>query len=218
MSDLSVVIADDHPVFREGLIALIERQPGISIVAQATDGVEAIEACAEHQPAVAILDLSMPRCSGTQSIEAIRERCPRTRVLVLTMHDDPRFLRSALAAGAAGYVVKQLASRDILEAIRSVHQGKAFIRISLADDTLRAAVNAGPARGARPAIALSDRERQVLRLVALGYTNQEAAEELGVGKKSIDSYRHRLQQKLGFSRRSEIVRYALEMGILDVDR
>lgn len=213
-----VLLADDHAVLREGLSALIERQEDMEVVAQARDGLEAVELCVDRRPDVAVIDLSMPRMSGLAAIEEIRQRSPETRVVVLTMHDNARHLRSALDAGAVGYLVKELVSREILEAIRAAHAGQVFVRMHLANETppLERDEPGRPA-AAEAQVALSQRERQVLRLIARGYTHQEIADALSVGKKSVDSYRARLQQKLGLSRRSDIVRYALASGDLSPD-
>ena len=218
MKPIGVVLADDHAVLREGLAALIGGQEGMCVYAQARDGIEAVAACKATQPDVALVDLSMPKLGGIEAIAQIHQVSPGTRVVVLTMHDNPRYLRSALAAGAAGYVVKELVSREIFEAIRAVYGGQLFIRMSLASEQAGAATDSR-LESPRPVphATLSHRERQVLRLIALGYTNQEAADSLSVGKKSIDSYRARIQQKLGLSRRSDIVRYALETGVLSRD-
>ncbi len=218
MKEIGIVLADDHAVLREGLAALIDRQEDMVVLGQAADGAEAVDLCAATKPAVAVIDLSMPKLGGLEAIAAISEISPKTRVVVLTMHDTPRHLRSALAAGASGYVVKELASREILEAIRAADSGQVFVRMSIANDVLDES-ETGEARKRRgvPEVTLSKREREVLYLIARGYTNKEAAEALGVGKKSIDSYRARLQQKLELSRRSDLVRYALDTGVLSSD-
>lgn len=215
MNEIGIVLADDHAVLREGLAALIDRQEDMVVLAQASDGEQAVELCAKNKPQVALIDLTMPRLGGMEAIPAILEGSPGTRVVVLTMHDNPQHLRSALAAGASAYVVKELASREILEAIRAAHSGQVFIRMSLAGDVSGRAVPDEPRKkGAVPEVTLSKREREVLSFIARGYTNKETAEALGVGKKSVDSYRARLQQKLELSRRSDLVRYALDAGLL----
>ncbi|MCA9668203.1 MAG: response regulator transcription factor [Myxococcales bacterium] len=218
-ASIGVVLADDHAVLREGLAALIDAQPDMTVLAQLDDGAAALTSCRELSPDVLIVDLTMPGVGGLEVVEKLAQQAPRTRALVLTMHDNPRYLRSALAAGAAGYVVKALAAREVLDAIRAVHRGEAFVRVSLAGGALGGAVATATAPRLRgvPKATLSQRERQVLRLIAYGYTNLEAAEALGVGKKSIDSYRERLQHKLGLSRRSELVRYALDAGLLSAE-
>ena len=215
MKKIGIVLADDHAVLREGLAALIDRQEDMVVLGQAGDGEQAVELCADAKPAVAVIDLSMPKLGGLEAISAISSESPRTRVVVLTMHDTPRHLRSALAAGASGYVVKELASREILEAIRAAYSGQVFVRMSMANEISdqAAASEAQKQRGV-PGVTLSKREREVLYLIARGYTNKEAADALGVGKKSVDSYRARLQQKLELSRRSDLVRYALDTGVL----
>ncbi len=216
---IGVVLIDDHAILREGLVALIEKQEDMRVLGQAGDGVEGLSLCRDHRPDVAIIDLTMPILGGLAAISKVCEACPDTRIVVLTMHDKPEYLRSALAAGAAGYVVKELASREILEAVRAAHLGQIFVRMSLAteDTAVESNKSTGPRTRGVPTTKLSSREKEVLGFIVLGYTNQETADALGVGKKSVDSYRARIMQKLGLSRRSELVRYAIDSGLLAQD-
>lgn len=215
MKQIGIVLADDHAVLREGLAALIDRQEDMFVLAQAGDGEEAVELCAKTKPSVAVIDLTMPKLGGMEAVAAITDESPETRIVVLTMHDSAQHLRSALAAGASGYVVKELASREILEAIRAAHRGQVFVRMSLANEAPDLAPTKAHDQGrSAPRATLSKREQEVLSYIARGYTNKETAEALGVGKKTVDSYRARLQQKLELSRRSDLVRYAIEVGLL----
>lgn len=171
-----------------------------------------VQKAIETAPAVVVMDLTMPGGGGMKAIERIRHQCPAARVLVLTMHDAPAYLRSALAAGASGYVVKSAADTELLAAIRAVHRG----RVAL-DPSLAAAVVYGslPRRtvGGSPAGTLSPREREVLDLIAQGYTNQQMADQLGLSVKTVETYRSRLVEKLGLRSRAELVRYALDSGL-----
>jgi DNA-binding NarL/FixJ family response regulator len=211
---IRVFIADDHAIVRDGLSALIAGQFDMEIVGEAGDGLEAIAGCRKEQPDVAVVDLSMPGCSGVEAIKHIRECSPKTRVLVLTMHDEPSYLRATLAAGSAGYLVKCTASRELIDAIRHVHQGSSYIRMSLSEEALRDVVRDPRAPIEGEQASLSQRERQVLELLAYGFTNKEIAQRLDLATKSIDTYRVRLQDKLGLKGRARLVRYALDHGIL----
>ena len=181
---------------------LIDSQADLTIVAEAADGVEAVEKARRIKPDVVILDLTMPRLSGFEALRQIRAECPDTRVLILTMHDDPAYGRSLLAAGALGYVTKKAADRELLLAIRTVREGRMFVDLSQAEEMLPQAA------------PLSQRERQVLEELARGFTHQEIADRLALSIKTVETYLARLSTKLGLHRRAELVRYALEIGLL----
>jgi two-component system response regulator NreC len=211
MVRIRVLLADDHAVLRAGLRALIRAQPDLDVVGEAGDGDGAVQKAIDTAPDVVVMDLTMPG-GGVRAIERIRHQCPAVRVLVLTMHDAPAYLRSSLAAGASGYVVKSAADSDLLAAIRAVHRGKVVL-----DPSLAAAVVYGslPRRtvGGSPGGPLSPREREVLDLIAQGYTNQQMADQLGLSVKTVETYRSRLVEKLGLRSRAELVRYALDSGL-----
>ncbi len=213
---IRVAIVDDHAVMRDGLDALISSQSDMEVVGQAADA-DAVEPIVGRAlPDVLILDVSMPSGSGIEAIQRVRRISARTRVLVLTMHDDQAFLRSALAAGAAGYIVKNAAGRDLLTAIREVHSGRSYVSITLSNEGLQHVLENVEASASDPLrqSGLSQRERQVLGLLAQGYTHRDIAERLDVAKKTIDTYRARIGEKLGLRTRADIIRYALENGIL----
>ena len=214
---IRVLIADDHAVLREGLVALIDGQEDLTVVAQASDGLEAIELASEHKPDVIVLDITMPRCGGIRAIDKIREVTPHSRILILTMHDDQTYLRAALAAGAAGYVVKRTAGKQLLAAIREVHEGRSYINVTLSPATLQEVVQEKGADGSGQSMPLSSRELEVLKLVARGFTNKQIAEQLDVAKKTVDTYRARVAEKLNLHTRADLVRYALETGLLGPD-
>jgi DNA-binding NarL/FixJ family response regulator len=215
---IRIVIADDHAVLRAGLRLLINGQPDMEVVGEAADGSEAVTRARETQPDVMLLDLSMPGQGGMQAITGIRQAAPNTRVLALTMYDDPAYLRSVLATGGAGYVVKSVADMELLTAIRAVANGRTFVDLpgldrSPAEQGVQGS-DGGAAQTERSLSLLSDRERTVLSLVAQGYTNQEVADQLEVSVKSVETYRARLMDKLGLQNRADLVRYALECGLL----
>jgi len=197
-----ILLADDHAILRAGLAMLIEAQDDLVVVGEAADGIEAVDKTRKLKPDVVILDLTMPRLSGLEALREIRHDCPDTGVLVLTMHDDPAYGRSLLAAGALGYVTKKAADRELLLAIRTVREGRHFVDLSQAEAMLP---NPGP---------LSQREQQVLTELAQGFTHQEIADRLALSIKTVETYLARLSSKLGLHRRADLVRYALDVGLL----
>ncbi len=215
MGRIRVLVADDHAVLRAGLRVLIGAQPDMEVVGEAADGDEAVRKVGEARPDVALVDLTMPGVGGIKAIERIRRESPTTRVLVLTMHDVPAYLRSALAAGATGYVVKRAADSELLSAIRGVSQGRTVLDPMLAATVVQRGIGrrltAGQPGG--PASVLSSREHEVLDLVAQGYTNQQIADRLGLSVKTVETYRARLVEKLGLRSRADLVRYAVDSGL-----
>ncbi len=210
------MIADDHAILRSGLRLLVDAQPDMDVVAEAPDGEAAIQAARETKPDVALMDLTMPRTGGMRALQEIVRTCGKTRVLVLTMHDDPAYLRSVLAAGASGYVLKRSVDAELLTAIRAVHRGGTFVDPSLADVLVQdvLAKKGAKASPRRPVNILSERELQVLRLVARGYSSRQIAKQIFVGVKTVETYRSRLALKLGLRTRSDLVRFAMQMGLL----
>jgi two-component system response regulator NreC len=215
-SKIRVMIADDHAILRAGLKLLVNAQADLEVVSEAPDGAQAVQAARETRPDVALMDLTMPGTGGMQALRQIVQSCPKTRVLVLTMHDDPAYLRSVLAAGASGYVLKRSVDAELLAAIRAVHRGGTFVDPSLATVLVQDVLGKRSAKPSRqPGVnILSDRELQVLGLVARGYSSPEIARQILVGVKTVETYRSRLAQKLGLRTRSDVVRYAVQMGLL----
>jgi two-component system response regulator NreC len=210
------MIADDHAILRAGLRMLVNAQADMEVVSEAPDGEKAVQTARETRPDVALLDLTMPRVGGMKALEEMARDCRETRVLVLTMHDDPAYLRSALAAGASGYLLKRAVDAELIAAIRAVHRGGIFVDPRLAnvlvqDVLAKRSTKAGPTR---PVNILSQRELQVLTLVARGYTSAEIAKQIFVGVKTIETYRSRLADKLGLRTRSDVIRFAIQMGLL----
>lgn len=208
---IRVLIADDHAILRAGLRMLLAAQPDIVVLGEAADGAEAIRMAAALRPDVILMDLSMPGLRSGEAIRQVLAVCPEGRVLVLTMHDDPGYVTSALAAGAAGFVVKKVADSELLVAIRAVHSGRMFVDLSRALQPVPHPV-AGPAPVPK---ALSRREREVLKMLAEGHSNQEVADRLRVSVKTAETYRTRLRAKLGLKGRADLYRFAVESGILD---
>jgi len=209
---IRVIVVDDHAVLREGLALVIRNQDDIECVGQAADHASAVALLAREQPQVAVLDLTLGSEDGLELVKAFRSSSPCTRVLVLTQRDDRDSIRAALTAGAAGYVLKSGGARNVIDAIRCLSRGETFVDPSLAPELVRQ-ILAEPAPQARLAV-LTGRERQVFEMVALGDTHRAIAERLGIGKKSVDTYRGRIYQKLGIGTRAELVAIALQSGVL----
>jgi len=207
---ITIVLADDHSVVRSGLRMLLEAEPDIEVLAEAGDVDAARRYTLGHKPTVLILDLNMPGGSSLEAIPQIAEVSPDTSVVVLTMQEDPAFAREALRAGARGYVLKHAAGTELVQAIRTAAGGGTWL-----NPDLGARMAATPDGPAGALAALSDREVEVLRLIALGHTNNEIAEQLCLSVRTIESHRAHIQQKLGVSTRSELVRYALDHDLID---
>lgn len=218
MSVIQIVVADDHAILRAGLNSLLSAQEDMEVVAEAVNGEDAIDKAAQYKPNILLLDLSMPKVPGLKAIEQVLAVSPKTRILVLTMHDDQAYLRSVLAAGGSGYLVKRAADTELLAAIRTVHQGRSYIDVALGDGVLQDVIDTDGHQPAESLSVLSDRERQVLELVALGYTHKEVAGQLSVSVKTVETYRGRLADKLGLRSRAELVRYAIDAGLLESAR
>jgi DNA-binding NarL/FixJ family response regulator len=215
MPKLRVLLADDHAVVREGLKALVNAQPDMEVVGEAGDGAQALAEARAHRPDVLVVDISMPEMTGAQVTAALKAERPELNVLALTVHQDRSYLRSLLEAGACGYILKRAAAHELVSAIRVVAAGGTYLDPSLAARLIdRYVRSGGGAVPARPEVALSEREEQVLRLVAQGLSNKEIAARLDVGLKSVESYKARASQKLGFSGRADIINYALQKGWL----
>ncbi|HSB80959.1 MAG TPA: response regulator transcription factor [Candidatus Methylomirabilis sp.] len=218
MDKFRVLVADDHAVMRAGLRMLIDAQPDMGVVGEAGDGQEAIEHAKASRPDLLLLDLSMPGLGGIAAIELLRKEAPQTKVLILTMHEDPEYLRQALGAGASGYLVKSAAGTELLAAIRAVRRGEVYIYSSLTSTLLDMAFDKRQKQEERDGVAnLSKREIEVLRLLALGHTNRQIADKLFLSVKTIDTYRARITEKLQLPTRAELVRYAIKHGLLTPD-
>jgi DNA-binding NarL/FixJ family response regulator len=215
---IRVVLADDHAVVRLGLRTLLGSAADIQVVGEAADGAEALALCRELTPDVVVMDLSMNGMDGATATRALATEGARTRVLVLTMHDEEEYLIPLLDAGAAGYVVKSAVSTELLDAIRTVASGRTFVRPEaarvLADGwSRRAATDEARQRFEQ----LSDRERTVFVLMAQGYSTSQIGERINVSAKTVDTYRRRINDKLDLAERAEYVRLALRLGVLTPD-
>jgi two-component system response regulator NreC len=214
MSDIRVLIVDDHAVVRSGLRLLLEREDGIHAVDEASNADEALFRTIEHKPEVVLIDVTMQGASGIEAIPKLLEASPDSKVLVLSMHDDPGYVRDAFAAGASGYVLKEAADTEVVSAIRQVAAGGSYVNPALGARMVAAAAKDTAEAQADP---LSEREHEVLRLLALGHTNQEIAKALFISVRTAETHRAHIMRKLGLTSRAELVRYALGNQILEAD-
>jgi two-component system response regulator NreC len=205
---ITIVVADDHAVVRGGLRRLLDAEPDLRVVAEAGDVEETKARMAEHRPAILLLDLHMPGGGSLSALRALREASPETGVLVLTMQDDPGFAREAMLRGARGYVLKEAEEADLLHAVRTVAGGGTYLQPELGARLLTE-----PA-GAPQSSPLTQREHEVLRLLALGHTNAEVAERLHLSVRTVETHRANIQSKLGSTSRAELVQHALERGLI----
>jgi two-component system response regulator NreC len=204
---IRIVLADDHAVVRSGLRMLLDSEPDFEVVAEASDVESARRYVRGHHPGVLVLDLNMPGGSSLEAIPGIREESPDTQIVVLTMQQEPAFAREALGAGALGYVLKEAADEELVEAVRRAAVGDSYLNPGLGA-RIASEVPAGPPDD------LSERELDVLRLIALGHTNAEIGELLYLSVRTVETHRSHIQQKLRLSTRAELVGYALERGLI----
>ena len=215
---IRVLLVDDHALLRSGLKLLLEAQPDIRVIGEASRGDEAVERVRETCPDVILMDLSMSGMNGLQAIALIKQQFPQCRILVLTMHDDEEYLRQSLAAGASGYILKQAADSELLSALRSVHRGEIFLPPALTKALVESLARPTERLTENHDVALSPRETEVARLVAMGHTNREIAELLVLSVKTVETHKARIMDKLGLRSRSELVRYAISKGLITTKR
>lgn len=220
MEKIRILLADDHAVLRAGLRMLLNSQSEMEVVGEASDGEGAVARSLDLKPDIVLMDLSMPGIGGIEAARRIKEALPETRVLVLTMYDDEEYLNQVLRAGASGYVLKKAADTELLSAIRAVHRGEVFLYPSLAKMLVQQVLHKDQAakHDKDGYDVLSAREKEVLRLVALGHTNQQIAELLVVSVKTVETHKSRIMDKLNLKNRSELVRYAIERGLIDLNK
>jgi DNA-binding NarL/FixJ family response regulator len=213
MKPLRIFLADDHPIIRDGLKALIEQQPDMQVVGEADNGRDAWNKAALLRPDVAIIDVSMPDMDGVKVTESLRHECPDIRVLALTVYEDEIYVQQMLMAGASGYIVKRTASEKLIEAVRTLAAGGMYLDPRITGKMIKRYMR-NPEDDKTANDPLSDREEQVLSLIAWGYSNKEIAARLSISVKTVETYKSRLMEKLNFKSRTDIVRYAVRRGWL----
>jgi DNA-binding NarL/FixJ family response regulator len=217
---IKVLLVDDHTILREGVHALLAREPDIVVVGEAGDGQEALEQVPRLRPDVVIMDIVMPRMNGLEATRLIKEQYSNVRVLILSMYDDHEYVVQIIQAGASGYVLKRVVTEDLVRAIHEVHAGESFlyppIAATLIGDYLRVTVGEGAGAPGLGEI-ITAREREVIRLIADGNSNQEIAERLGLSRKTVDSHRANAMRKLDLHDVTEVVKYAIRTGMISLD-
>jgi len=209
---LRILVADDHGIVRSGLRMLIDRQDGMRVVAEAEDGVVAVEQALAERPDVAVLDVAMPRMTGIQATQKIRAQSPTTAVLLLSMYDDERYLFEGLRAGASGYVLKRGADHDLVTAVRAAARGESFLPEGIEATLVKEWI---ASERDEPRDQLTPRELDVVKLIAEAHTNKQIAEILTVSEKTVESHRGNVLAKLGMRDRVELVRYAIRRGLIE---
>lgn len=218
MPSIRVLICDDHDIVRSGLRMLLLAEDDIEIIGEASNGREAVQQAVKLQPDVVVMDLQMPDMNGIEATRQIRERCPSCAVLALTIHEDEQFFFQMISAGAMGYVPKRAAPEDLVQAIRVVNTGSVFLYPSMASllvSDYLTRMEAGDSDTHTD--SLTDREREVLTLVAQGIMNRDIAEQLSISVKTVERHRENIMNKLGLHSRTELVKYALRKGLIDLE-
>jgi DNA-binding NarL/FixJ family response regulator len=210
---MRILIADDHGIVRTGLRLLLDRQSDMEVVAEAADGVEAVQLALRERPDLCILDVGMPRLTGLQATREIKSHAPGVTVLMLSMHSDERYLFEALKAGASGYVLKSEADQDLVAAARAVGRGEPFLTNAAERSLIRAWMEDDDTAGPRE--ALTPREQEVVKLIAEAHTNTQIADILHLAEKTVESHRANVLRKLGMRDRVELVRYAIRRGLVE---
>lgn len=211
---IRVLIVDDHAILRDGLKALLQDEPDIEVVGEAGTGREALKLIRQLRPDVVLMDISMPDMTGLEATEIIKKGYPEVKVIALTVHESETYLKRMMQVGANGYVVKRAAAQELTNAIRTVMRGGVYIHPDIAKQLVSELTRFQSTKQERQK-QLSEREWQVLRLIALGYTNQQIADRLSLSVKTVETYRARIADKLGLRTRAELVKYALQHGLLD---
>ena len=213
---INIVLADDHHLVREGLRALLERERDLTVVAETGDGIEAIRLVEAVQPDVLVVDITMPGLDGLGVTRQVRKRVPRTQVVILTMHANEAHVLEALRHGAVGYVLKEADAADVVRAIRKAARGKRFLSAPLSERAIEAYAQMAQATANDPYQTLSPREQEVMQLTAEGYTAAQIAERLSISPRTVEAHRAKLMRKLGLSKLADVMRYALQRGLIPV--
>ena len=216
MNKIRVLLADDHTILRDGIRALLEDQADIEVIGEAEDGIATVKMTAQLQPDVVVMDIAMPLLNGLEATRQIKRDFSQVKVLILTMHENEEYIRQVLAAGALGYVLKDAAARDLLGAIRAVYQGEAVLSPAITRLVIEDYLRWGDIRPPDSSNGLTSREREVLQLIAEGYTNKEIADILCLSVKTVQSHRTNLMGKLDLHDRGELIKYAIQKKIIEI--
>ncbi|MFH2102300.1 MAG: response regulator transcription factor [Chloroflexota bacterium] len=216
MNKIRILLADDHTILRSGIRAILEDEPGFVVVGEAENGRSAVTMACQVEPDVVIMDIAMPLLNGLEATRQIKRQCPGVRVLILTMHDNEEYIRQVLEAGAMGYILKDAAAKELINAIRAVHRGESVLSPAITRLVIEDYLRWGGTRPQEQSDGLSPREREVLQLIAEGHTNKQIAEILSISVKTVQAHRTNLMQKLDLHDRGELIKYAIQKKIIEI--
>ncbi len=216
MDKIRILLADDHTIVRDGIRSIIEDEKDMQVVAEAEDGFSAVRLACTIKPDVVLMDIAMPLLNGLEATRQIRRDCPQIKVLILTMHENEEYIRQVLAIGAMGYILKDTAARDLLDAIRSVHAGEIVLSPAITRLVVEDYLRWGDLQPKNTTNGLTAREREILQLIAEGHTNKEIAEILSITIKTVQAHRNNLMSKLDLHDRSDLIKYAIRKKIIEV--
>jgi two-component system response regulator NreC len=216
MEKIRILLADDHAILRDGIRALLKDEPGLEVIGEAENGLEVVQMTDQLRPDIVIMDIGMPRLNGLEATRQILSLSPTTRVLILTMHDNEEYIRQVLAAGALGYILKDAAARELIQAIKIVHRGEAVLSPAITRLVIEDYLRWGNLQTRNETSCLTPREREVLQLIAEGYTNKQMAEILCLSIKTVQSHRLKMMQKLDLHDRAELIKYAIQKKIIEL--
>ncbi len=217
MNKITVLIADDHALVREGIAAFLRMHDDIEVIAEACDGLEAIDKCKKHRPDVVLMDISMPSLGGLEATVEIKKTQPEIKILVLTQYSDKEYIARFLKAGVTGYLLKKSGGNELVTAIRAASRGEGYLSSSIASEVISGYLNTGGKAIEDPYEKLSDRENQVLKLLAEGHTHKEAASLLGISVKTVIAHQSNIFEKLSLHNRSELMKFAIHKGIIKIE-
>jgi DNA-binding NarL/FixJ family response regulator len=216
MNKIRILLADDHTILREGISSLLNDEADMQVIGEAEDGRTAVKMACEQMPDVVLMDIGMPLLNGLEATRQIKRDCPGVKVLILTMHENEEYIRQVLASGAMGYILKDAAARDLLDAIRAVHRGEAVLSPAITRLVIEDYLRWGEIQPGNLPNVLTPREQEVLQLIAEGYKNKEIADILNISIKTVQSHRTNLMQKLDLHNRGDLVKYAIQKKIIEI--
>jgi DNA-binding NarL/FixJ family response regulator len=216
MDKIRILLVDDHAILREGIRAILEQEPDITVVGEAEDGRTAVRLACQLIPDIVLMDIAMPLLNGLEATRQIRHDCPEARVLILSMYDNDEYIRQALANGAMGYILKDATAPELINAIHAIQQGEAILSPAITRLVIENYLRWGDIQKDSSANGLSPREREVLQLIAEGYSNKQIAEILCISIKTVQAHRLNLMTKLGLHNRADLIKYAIQRKIIDI--
>jgi DNA-binding NarL/FixJ family response regulator len=216
MDKIRILLADDHTILRNGIRAILEDEPGMLVIGEADDGRKAVSLACQLKPDIVVMDIAMPLLNGLEATRQIKHSCPEVKVVILTMHDNEEYIIQMLEAGAMGYILKDAAARELISALRTVHKGEAVLSPAITRIVIEDYLRWGGIRPSENNEELSPREREILQLIAEGYTSKQIAEMLVISIKTVQAHRNSLMQKLNLHNRGELIKYAIQKKIIEI--